>query len=289
MLVLHALTGDSHAAGPAGPGHPIGRVVGRPDRARCPHRHRPLLRGLPQRPRRVPGHDRAGVAGARRCALRLAVPGADHPRPGGGRGGAGRPAGHRAVGRRWSGARWAGCGSSSGASAIPTGSARAVVLAVGAAATAEQIALCSLQVRAIRSDPAFAGGDYYGAAAGPVEGLALARGIGQVGYRTELELEQPVRPEGPGPRGPAEGRSLRGRVLPGAPRGQAGPAVRPQLVHRPQRGHEPPRRGPGPRRGGPGPGRGPGRGHRGRHRLGPALPPASCRRSWPGCSPATAR
>ena len=34
---------------------------------------------------------------------------------------------------------------------------RAVVLAVGAAATAEQIALCSLQVRAIRSDPAFAG------------------------------------------------------------------------------------------------------------------------------------
>ena len=65
---------------------------------------------------------------------------------------------------------------------------RAAVLAVGAAATAEQIALCSLQVRAIRSDPDFRGGDYYGAATGPVEGLALARGIGHVGYRTELEL-----------------------------------------------------------------------------------------------------
>ena len=38
---------------------------------------------------------------------------------------------------------------------------RAVVLAVGAMATAEQIALCSLQIRAITSDPAFAGGDYY--------------------------------------------------------------------------------------------------------------------------------
>jgi len=67
--------------------------------------------------------------------------------------------------------------------------ARAAVLAVGAAATAEQIALCSLQVRAIRTDPAFAGGDYYGSASGPVEGLAIARGIGQVTYRTELELE----------------------------------------------------------------------------------------------------
>ncbi len=79
---------------------------------------------------------------------------------------------------------------------------RAVILAVGAAATAEQIALCSLQVRAIRSDPAFAGGDYYRAEAGPVEGLALARGIGQVSYRTRLELERrfgrdPEAPEDP--------------------------------------------------------------------------------------------
>jgi homoserine O-acetyltransferase len=38
--------------------------------------------------------------------------------------------------------------------------------------------------------PAFSGGDYYQAAAGPVEGLALARGIGQVSYRTRLELER---------------------------------------------------------------------------------------------------
>ena len=73
----------------------------------------------------------------------------------------GRPARHRPLGRRWSGGPWAGCGSSSGAWATPSGSSRAVVIAVGAAATAEQIALCSLQVRAIRADPAFAGGDYY--------------------------------------------------------------------------------------------------------------------------------
>jgi len=66
--------------------------------------------------------------------------------------------------------------------------ARAVVLAVGAAATAEQIGLCSLQVRAIRDDPEFAGGDYYGGSP-PLAGLALARGIGQVSYRTAAELE----------------------------------------------------------------------------------------------------
>jgi homoserine O-acetyltransferase len=66
---------------------------------------------------------------------------------------------------------------------------RALVLAAGAAATADQIALCSLQVRAVRGDPAFAGGDYYGRAARPSNGLAIARGIGQVSYRTERELE----------------------------------------------------------------------------------------------------
>jgi homoserine O-acetyltransferase len=66
---------------------------------------------------------------------------------------------------------------------------RALVLAVGAAATADQIALCSLQIRAIRQDPAFAGGDYYGAGARPVDGLAIARGIGQVSYRTAAEFE----------------------------------------------------------------------------------------------------
>jgi len=66
----------------------------------------------------------------------------------------------------------------------------AVIIACGAAATAEEIALCSLQIRAIESDPNFRGGDYYAQAAGPWRGMALARGIGQISYRTELELDQ---------------------------------------------------------------------------------------------------
>jgi len=67
---------------------------------------------------------------------------------------------------------------------------RAAVLAVGAAATAEQIALCSVQCRAIRLDPDFAGGDYYGSGRAPVAGMELARGIGQISYRTEAEFDQ---------------------------------------------------------------------------------------------------
>ncbi len=51
------------------------------------------------------------------------------------------------------------------------------------------MALCSLQVRAIRTDEHFAGGDYYEQPVGPAAGLALARGIGQITYRTAVELD----------------------------------------------------------------------------------------------------
>ena len=65
---------------------------------------------------------------------------------------------------------------------------RAVVLAVSAAASAEQIALCSLQIRAIKSDPAFVNGDYYSTGKSPSTGLSIARGLGQLSYRTEHEF-----------------------------------------------------------------------------------------------------
>jgi homoserine O-acetyltransferase len=73
--------------------------------------------------------------------------------------------------------------------AYPPRVERAVVLAVGASASAEQIALCSLQDRAIRADRYFAGGDYYATGHFPSEGLALARGIGHVSYRTSQEFD----------------------------------------------------------------------------------------------------
>jgi homoserine O-acetyltransferase/O-succinyltransferase len=67
---------------------------------------------------------------------------------------------------------------------------RAIVIACGAAATAEQIALSVIQARAIRLDPDFAGGDYYGAPGpGPAAGLGLARRLGHVSYRSEAEMQ----------------------------------------------------------------------------------------------------
>lgn len=66
--------------------------------------------------------------------------------------------------------------------------ARLIVLAVGAASTAEQIAHSRLQIRAIKADPNFRGGDYYDGAP-PTEGLAIARGLGQITYRTADEFE----------------------------------------------------------------------------------------------------
>jgi len=188
VLVSHALTGDSHAAGSVGPGHPTpgwwdGLIgPGAPlDTERyfvvCPN----VLGGC----QGTTGPASAAVDGApygsrfplvtTRDQVAVEVALADHLGIG----------------------RWAGVvgGSMGGMRALewcvgfPDRVDRAVVLAAGAAATADQIALCSLQVRAIRADPAFAGGDYYGTGRRPVDGLAIARGIGQVTYRTGRELE----------------------------------------------------------------------------------------------------
>jgi len=59
---------------------------------------------------------------------------------------------------------------------------------VGTASTADEVALSSLQIRAIRLDPLYQGGDYYDTGSGPFEGLSLARGIGHFTYRTSEEL-----------------------------------------------------------------------------------------------------
>ena len=64
----------------------------------------------------------------------------------------------------------------------------ALVLAVGAEATADQIGLQTTQLNAIRQDPAWLGGDY-GDGPGPVAGLGLARQIAHLSYRSELELD----------------------------------------------------------------------------------------------------
>ena len=67
---------------------------------------------------------------------------------------------------------------------------RCAVIAANAAATADQLGWCHTQELAIRQDPAFRGGDYYGCGGGPVEGLRLARQIAHLTYRCAPELER---------------------------------------------------------------------------------------------------
>jgi homoserine O-acetyltransferase len=188
ILVLHALTGDSHAAGPAGPGHALagwwdGLIgPGAPiDTNRffvvCPN----VLGGC----QGTTGPASEGPDGERYGSRFPVITIRD------------QVAVEVALADSFGIETWAAVvGGSMGGMRVlewcigqPDRVARAVVLAVGAAASADQIALCSLQVRAIRSDPAFQGGDYYDTDARPVDGLSIARGIGQYTYRTGAEFE----------------------------------------------------------------------------------------------------
>ena len=189
VLVLHALTGDSHVVGPAGPGHALpgwwdGLIgPGAPidtDRyyAVCPN----VLGGC-QGTTGPSSLDAEGRPfGARfpvitiRDQVAVEVALADL---------LGIQQWVCVVGGSMGGMRvleWC--------IEVPDRVARAVVLAVGAAASADQIALSSLQIRAIRADPAFHGGDYYETSGRPVDGLSIARGIGHYSYRTGDEFEE---------------------------------------------------------------------------------------------------
>jgi len=189
VLVLHALTGDSHAAGPAGPGH---GDVGWWDGTIGPGCPIDTDRFFVVCPNVLGGCQ--GTTG----------PSSDAPD--------GRPYGSRfpvttirdqvalevALTDTLGIDRWyAVVGGSMGGMRVLEWAvgqhdrvARAVVISVGAQATAEEIALCHVQMRAIRADPKWRGGDYYDAEPGdgPHEGLSIARGIGHISYRTELEL-----------------------------------------------------------------------------------------------------
>lgn len=66
--------------------------------------------------------------------------------------------------------------------------ARAVVLASTPYATADEIAWCAPQLAAIEADPAWHGGDYYETGEAPTVGLGIARSIAHITYRSEYEL-----------------------------------------------------------------------------------------------------
>ena len=65
----------------------------------------------------------------------------------------------------------------------------ALVLATGSAVTADQIGTQNAQILAVTADPAWRGGDYLAAGDFPAAGLGLARRLAHLTYRSELELE----------------------------------------------------------------------------------------------------
>ena len=186
VLIEHALTGDSHVAGPAGPGHPSpgwwGDLVG---------------------PGLAIDTDRWWVVCANVLGGCQGTTGPSSLAPDGRPWGARFPtitvrdqvAVEEALANALGVTRWAAVvgGSMGGMRALewavthPGRVNRLVVLATTGAATAEQVALTAVQAHAIRSDPHFAGGDYYGGTE-PVVGLGLARRIGHISYRSETEL-----------------------------------------------------------------------------------------------------
>jgi homoserine O-acetyltransferase/O-succinyltransferase len=204
VMVLHALTGDSHITGPAGPDHP------------------------------TPGWW-DGVAGPgatidtdRWCAVATNA-------LGGCRGSTG-PSSIAPDGKPW-GSRFPAItirdqvnadlaalaalgvtqvaavigGSMGGARALewivghPDTVRAGLILAVGARATADQIGTQSTQVAAIKADPDWNGGDYYDTGRGPVAGLEIARRVAHLTYRGEAELDSRFANDAQGDEDPTNG------------------------------------------------------------------------------------
>ena len=189
VLVLHALTGDSHVVGDAGPGHPTpgwwGTLVG---------------------PGRPIDTDRFFVVAANILGGCQGSTGPASLDPDGMPWGGSFPTltvrdqvrAEVALADRLGIARWHGVvgGSAGGMRALewaiehPDRVDRLFLLATSAAASAEQIALSRTQVAAIENDPAFFDGHYYDGPQGPLAGLDLARRIAHIAYRSEAELAE---------------------------------------------------------------------------------------------------
>ncbi len=188
VLVEHALTGDSHLAGPAGPGHPTpgwweGLVgPGAPlDTDRLFVVCANVLGGC----QGTTGPSSTAPDGAPWGSRFPAVTVAD------------QVAVEAALGDALGVGRWAAVlgGSMGGMRALewavahPGRVAGLFFLASGAAVTADQLGTQTTQQAAIRADPAWAGGDHL-PGAGPATGLGVARRIAHLTYRSALELEE---------------------------------------------------------------------------------------------------
>lgn len=192
ILIEHAITGDSHAFGPAGDGHHTGgwwnAVIGE-GKPIDPSRHfivcANVVGGCQGTTGPASAHPEDGKPWGSRfpyvtlrdmVAAEIAL--SDH---------LGIEKWRMIAGPSMGGMRaleWAVTAPERVGAIAPVGST--------ALTTAEQIAWCTTQIAAITSDPKFRGGDYYDAEPGdgPHVGLGIARMIAHTTYRTEAELAE---------------------------------------------------------------------------------------------------
>jgi len=189
ILILHALTGDSHVTGRPGPGHPTAgwwaSIIG-PGKTIDTDRWfvvAPNMLGGCQGSTGPASHSPSGTEwGSRfpfltiRDQVEAQVALSDH------------------LGiERWEavlGGSMGGMQALEWAVGHPDRVARLGVFASPAFSNADELARNSVQLEAIRMDPGFADGDYYEAADGdgPHRGLALARRLALLNYRSPDEL-----------------------------------------------------------------------------------------------------
>jgi len=191
ILLLHALTGDSHAAGLPAPGHP---TVGWWDSLIGPGRALDPDQFFLVAPNALGGCQ--GSTGPSSLAPDGRVWGSRFPaltiRD--------QVAAEVALTDALGISRWAAVigGSMGGMRALewaccePDRVERLGLLACPAAATADQIAWSSAQLHAIRGDAGWLDGDYHAqpAGCGPHRGLATARRIAHITYRGSVEFDQ---------------------------------------------------------------------------------------------------
>ena len=189
ILVVHALTGDSHVSGMPGPGHPTAGwwsgLVG-------PGKAVDTETWFVVAPNMLGGCQ--GTTGPASFAPDGAEWGARFPFVTIRDQVAVQVALTDALGiERWAaviGGSMGGMQSLEWAIGYPDRLDRVAVLAAPAQSSADQIALNSVQLEAVRMDPSFAQGHYYDAAdgEGPHRGLALARRMALLNYRSATEL-----------------------------------------------------------------------------------------------------
>jgi homoserine O-acetyltransferase/O-succinyltransferase len=185
VLVCHAWTGDSHAHGPAGHGHPTAGwwdgVVG-PGLAIDTERYFVVCANVLGGCQGSTGPSSTDPATGRpygsrfpvvtvRDMVRAQARLADH---------LGVASWHSVVGGSMGGMQVLEWGIT-----FPRRVRSLVPIATCLQSTAQQIALTGIGKRAILQDPAFRGGDYYDGPDGPLPGLALARQVAQVSFRSD--------------------------------------------------------------------------------------------------------